>query len=159
MGSEEWGVGSEEWGVGTVAVTISSYRDLRVWQAGLALVREIYAATATFPRSETFGLVSQMRRAAVSVPSNIAEGHTRGYTREYLRHIVIAHGSLAELLTQIEIAGELGFLDATNARDLSISADSLSRQINALRTALADRLPHSPFPTPHSPLPQCYVRS
>jgi four helix bundle protein len=97
-----------------------------------------------------FGLSSQMRRAAVSVPSNIAEGHTRAYTREYLQHVVIAHGSVAELITQIEIAADLGYIDSTDAAELSTQADALSRQLNALRTALADRLPHPPPHTPHS---------
>jgi len=130
---------------------IASYRDLRVWQSGMELVRSVYRATAGFPKSELFGLTSQMRRAAVSIPSNIAEGHTRAYTREYLQHVVIAHGSIAELITQIEIAADLGYIESSDAVQLSAQADALSRQLNALRTALADRLPHSPLPTPHSP--------
>ena len=117
----------------------------------MELVRSVYRATAGFPKSELFGLTSQMRRAAVSIPSNIAEGHTRAYTREYLQHVVIAHGSIAELITQIEIAADLGYIESSDAVQLSAQADALSRQLNALRTALADRLPHSPLPTPHSP--------
>ena len=144
-------MGSGERGAGSGGSVIESYRDLRVWRAGMALVRAVYQATATFPRAEVFGLTSQMRRAAVSVPSNIAEGHARAYTREYLHHVVIAHGSIAELLTQIEIAADLGYIESSNAAQLSAEADSLSRQLNALRTALADRIPHSPLPTPHSP--------
>jgi four helix bundle protein len=131
-------------------VTISSYRDLRVWQAGMQLVKAIYRATAAFPSSETFGLTIQMRRAAVSVPSNIAEGHTRAFIREFLQHVAIAHGSLAELITQIEIAATLGYLDGAEAIQLTANADALSRQIDALRTALADRLPQTPHPTPHT---------
>jgi len=129
---------------------ISSYRDLRVWRSGMELVRAIYAASSDFPGSELFGLTGQMRRAAVSIPSNIAEGHTRGYTREYLHHVVIAHGSVAELTTQIEIAADLGYLNSSTAAELTARADLLSRQLNALRTALANRLPHSSLPTPHS---------
>jgi four helix bundle protein len=140
-------------GVGDKARPVTSYRDLRVWRAGLDLVRDVYRATEAFPRAEMFGLVSQMRRAAVSVPSNIAEGHTRGYTRDYLHHVVIAHGSLAELLTQIEIVLDLGFMEAEIGHELSANADAHSRQLNALRTALADRLPHSSLPTPHSHVP------
>ena len=128
---------------------IASYRDLRVWQSGMELVRSVYRATAGFPKSELFGLTSQMRRAAVSIPSNIAEGHTRAYTREYLQHVVIAHGSIAELITQIEIAADLGYIESSDAVQLSAQADALSRQLNALRTALADRLPHPSPPTPH----------
>ena len=128
---------------------IASYRDLRVWQSGMELVRSVYRATAGFPKSELFGLTSQMRRAAVSIPSNIAEGHTRAYTREYLQHVAIAHGSIAELITQIEIAADLGYIESSDAVQLSAQADALSRQLNALRTALADRLPHPSPPTPH----------
>jgi len=117
----------------------------------MQLVKDVYRATRVFPQSELFGLVSQMRRAAVSVPSNVAEGHTRSYTREYLHHVAIAHGSIAELTTQIEIAADLGFIDQAEATRLVATADSLSRQLNVLRTALADRLPHSPLPTPQSP--------
>jgi len=116
----------------------------------MELVRAVYRATSNFPKSELFGLTSQMRRAAVSVPSNITEGHTRALTREYLHHIVIVHGSIAELITQIEIAADLGYTQPAEAAELSAQADSLSRQLNALRTALADRLSHSPLPTPHS---------
>jgi four helix bundle protein len=129
---------------------IASYRDLRVWRSGMELVRAVYRATGDFPKSALFGLTSQMRRAAVSVPSNIAEGHTRALTGEYLHHIVIAHGSIAELITQIEIAADLGYIQPAGAAELSTQADSLSRQLNALRTALADRLSHAPLPTPRS---------
>jgi four helix bundle protein len=142
------------------ASDIASYRDLRVWKQGMRLVREIYRTTQAFPQSELFGLVAQMRRAAVSVPSNIAEGHTRGYTREYVHHIAIAHGSLAEVITLIEIAADLGYIDEAEHTRLATDADALSRQINALRTALNERVarsqlattppPHSSHPTPHS---------
>ena len=129
---------------------ITSYRDLRVWQASMSLVEEIYRLTREFPLSELYGLTSQMQRAAVSVPSNIAEGHTRSYTREYLHHVAIAHGSLAELETQIEIALRLGYLTPERAEGLTEDAMVLSRQLNALRIALADRLPKSQIPDPRS---------
>ena len=76
---------------------IKSFRDLRVWQAAMDLVEQIYLLTRTFPKHEIYGFASQMQRAAVSIPSNIAEGHTRGYTKEYLHHLSIARASLAEL--------------------------------------------------------------
>ena len=76
---------------------IKSFRDLRVWQAAMDLVEQIYLLTHTFPKHELYGLASQMQRAAVSIPSNIAEGQTRGYTKEYLHHLSIARASLAEL--------------------------------------------------------------
>jgi four helix bundle protein len=85
-------------------LAIQSFRDLRVWQAGMNLVTAVYQLTRTFPREELYSLTSQMRRAAVSVPSNMAEGHTRESSKEYLHHLSIAQASLAELQTQLEIA-------------------------------------------------------
>jgi four helix bundle protein len=129
---------------------ISGFRDLRVWQAGMDLVEAIYRATETFPRQEMFGLTAQMQRAAISVPSNIAEGHTRAYTREYLHHVAMAHGSLAELQTQIELAVRLGYISTAEGTRLGDQTTALSRQLNALRTALAHRLPNSQLPAPNS---------
>jgi four helix bundle protein len=129
---------------------VSSFRDLRVWRAGIELVEVVYRLTADFPRSEMYGLAAQMQRAAVSVPSNIAEGHTRSYTREYVHHVAIAHGSLAELETQIEIALRLGYLQADQGAALLECSASLSRQLNALRIALTERLPKSQIPDPRS---------
>ena len=83
---------------------VKSYRDLRVWQAAMNLVEQVYRLTRAFPKQETYGFSSQMQRAAVSIPSNIAEGHTREHLKEYLHHLSIAQASLAELETQLEIA-------------------------------------------------------
>ncbi|HKO35452.1 MAG TPA: four helix bundle protein [Pyrinomonadaceae bacterium] len=88
---------------------IKSYHDLLVWQKGIALVKRIYEITRTFPDSEKFGLVSQMRRAAVSIPSNIAEGQARHTTGSFIQFIAIDEGSVAELDTQLLIAIELGY--------------------------------------------------
>ncbi len=115
---------------------ILSYRDLRVWQAGMDLVEEVYRFTAKYPDRETYGLTIQMRRAAVSIPSNIAEGHSKGETREYLRHLSIVQGLMAELQTQIEIAGRLGYLtpdQVTQAIDRTVA---LTKQLYALRNSL-----------------------
>ena len=119
---------------------ISSFRDLRVWQYGMELVVQIYQLTQLFPAEERYGLVSQMRRAAVSIPSNIAEGHTRESSKEYLKHLSIAQGSLAELQTQIEIALRLGFATNTDAQQCMELSVALSRQIYALRNALARKI-------------------
>jgi len=115
---------------------IRSFRDLRVWQIGIELVRSIYEATSEFPRSETYGLSSQMQRAAVSVPSNIAEGHARESTKEYLQHLSIAQASLAELETQLEIAKLLSYISEADANRLLETIAALGRQLFALRNAL-----------------------
>jgi len=85
------------------------FRDLKIWQKGIEIVKNCYVLTANFPESEKFGLVSQMRRSAVSIPSNIAEGNGRETDKEFLRFLYIARGSLAELDTQQVLAKELGF--------------------------------------------------
>ena len=100
---------------------------------------EIYQVTATFPRTEIYGLTSQLRRAAVSVPSNIAEGHTRESTREYLNHISIAQASLAEVETQLEIAKRLEYLAPGTTDTLLQQAFDLGKQLYALRDALNRR--------------------
>lgn len=88
----------------------TSYRDLVVWQVGVELVTHVYRATETFPKHETYGLAGQMRRAAVSIPSNIAEGQGRNSQREFQQFLAQAKGSLAELETQITIGHNLGYL-------------------------------------------------
>ena len=90
---------------------MKGHRDLRVWQESISLVKDIYSVTGRFPEEEKFGLVTQMRRSAVSVPSNIAEGAGRGSQREFAQFLVIARGSLSELETQIIIAKELNYLN------------------------------------------------
>ena len=92
-----------------------AHKDLRVWQSAIALVEDVYRLTSTFPRDEQFGLTSQMRRAAVSVPSNIAEGSARQSTKELLHFLSMAAGSLAELDTQLEIALRLNLCNNVTA--------------------------------------------
>jgi four helix bundle protein len=84
---------------------------LRAWQESIVLVKEVYRCTSAFPRDELYGLTLQMRRCAISVPSNIAEGAGRGGSKEFLHYLAIARGSLSELETQVVIAKELGYLD------------------------------------------------
>ncbi len=117
-------------------MTVQSFRDLRVWQLGMDLVEQIYRLTQAFPSNEMYGLTSRLRRAAVSVPSNIAEGHSRAHTKEYLNFISIAQGSLAELQTQIEIVARLGYASAQRITGLMECCESLSKQLYALRNAL-----------------------
>src|SRR5271165_3136979 len=97
---------------------IDDFRGLRVWQGGMDVVEAVYRASAAFPKSELYGLTNQIRRAAVSVPSNIAEGHTRATTKEYLQHVAIAQASLAEIETQTEIARRLGYIEEAVSRKL-----------------------------------------
>jgi four helix bundle protein len=118
---------------------IRSFRDLDVWQRGMYLVEAAYRLTVGFPKSEIYGITGQIRRAAVSIPSNIAEGHARASTKEYLNHLSIAQASLAELETQVEIAFRLQYVSQDEVAPLLSEADKLGRQLRALRSALAKR--------------------
>lgn len=104
------------------------------------LVENVYRLTKGFPKHEIYGLASQIQRAAVSVPSNIAEGHSREYGKEYLHHLSIAQGSLAELETQIEIAARLGYLAEDQLAQTRERAALVRMQLYALRNALAKAL-------------------
>jgi len=115
------------------------FRDLRVWQCGMELVEEVYRLTRDFPKEELYGLTSQLRRAAVSIPSNIAEGQTRKHVKEFLQFLSTAQGSLAEVQTQIELAGRLKYLSAAQIEPALERADSLAKQLYALQSSLADR--------------------
>ncbi len=98
--------------------TVRSYRELKVWQKGIELVKMIYELTQAFPKSETYGLASQMQRAAVSIPSNIAEGQGRQHTTEFRQFLHVALGSAAELDTQIVVAVDLGYVTQENAQPI-----------------------------------------
>jgi four helix bundle protein len=119
---------------------IQSFRDLRVWQLAMDLVEIVYQLTKGFPKQESYGLTSQIQRAPVSVPSNIAEGHIREHTKEYLHHLSMAQASLAELDTQLEIACRLNYLSGAELCPTSERVLSLGRQMYALRNALLRRL-------------------
>ena len=118
-----------------------SYRDLLVWQKGMALAKEIYKITSGLPAEEKFGLISQMRRARVSVPSNIAEGQARNTTGEFVQFISHAEGSLAELDTQLTLAVELNFLLLERAKFCMDSIAELRRMLNGLRRAVTGQKP------------------
>ena len=98
---------------------LKNYKELKVWQRGYRLCFEIYQLTGNFPQEEKYGLTSQIRRAAISVPSNIAEGYGRKTTKEYLQALYIAYGSLCELETQIMLAGDLKYLRTRKKRCVS----------------------------------------
>lgn len=117
----------------------SSYKDLLVWQKGIALVKLIYEITQRFPADEKFGLIAQMRRAAVSIPSNVAEGQARHTTGEFVQFVSHAEGSVAELDTQLTIALELGYCTKEEIDDAFELVLELRKMLNALRRKLATR--------------------
>jgi four helix bundle protein len=119
---------------------VRNYRDLRVWQAAIIMARRIYALTSGFPNSEAFGLSQQLRRATVSVASNIAEGHARGSTREFLYFLSVARGSLAEVGTQLTIARQLKYGVEYDITELTEYADNMSRMLKRLEQSLRHRI-------------------
>ena len=117
-------------------MSVKSYRDLTVWRQGIELVDQIYRLTRTFPKSELYGMTSQMQRAAVSVPSNIAEGHQRDSTKEFLHHIAISLGSLAELDTLVQVSEQLGYLNRADKNALVQRIDALGKMLRGLQKSL-----------------------
>lgn len=119
---------------------VRSYRELVAWRKAMDLVNAVYAATRAWPNEELYSLTSQIRRAAVSVPSNIAEGQGRSSTKEFLKHIRIAYGSLMEVETQIIIAQEQGYCSAVQAEELLALAAEVGRLLNGLSNSLKRKL-------------------
>lgn len=111
---------------------IVNFRDLNVWKLGKEITVDIYGITKAFPKEELYGLTSQMRRAAVSVPSNISEGFNRYHNREYKQHLYIALGSCAELETQTEVAYELGLLKEDPKKEILEKIDHETRMLRNL---------------------------
>ena len=111
-------------------MSLSSFRDLRVWQEAMKLTTEIYRGTANFPKHELYGLSSQIRRAAVSVPSNIAEGKGHRSDKEFVRFLLHARGSLLELQTQLIIAEELEYLRKEEGTRLLAMAEAVGRALS-----------------------------
>ena len=118
---------------------VRSYRDLVVWQKAYILSLAVYRTTREFPKDEVYGLRSQIRRAAISIPSNIAEGYGRRTTAEYMRSLNIAYGSNCELETQLSLAADLDYIDRTAAGKLSQQTAEEERLLTALRRALVRR--------------------
>ncbi|MFZ1932785.1 MAG: four helix bundle protein [Thermoguttaceae bacterium] len=120
-------------------MTVKDYRELIVWQKGMDLVEAIYELTAAFPKDELFGLTSQMRRAAVSIPSNIAEGQARNTTRDFLHFLAISYGSLKEIETQVLIAERLGYISNNQADAHVCLTTEVARLISGLVNSLKKR--------------------
>lgn len=115
---------------------IKSYKDLQVWQKSVELVKEVYRITKHFPKSERFGLIDQIRRCSVSIPSNIAEGKARQHINEYIQFLYIALGSCAELDTQMTIAKELNFAPETALKVILTELTHITKMIRKLITNL-----------------------
>ncbi len=110
---------------------VQSYRDLIIWQKSVKIVTDIYELMKELPQEETFGLISQIKRSAISIPSNIAEGFGREHTKDFIRFLQISRGSLYELQTQFEICTNLSFLKPGDCEDLSMKFLEIEKMINS----------------------------
>ncbi|NLO19068.1 MAG: four helix bundle protein [Ignavibacteria bacterium] len=119
---------------------MKTYRDLNVWKEAMNLVTNVYKLTQIFPREELYGLTSQMRRAAVSIPSNIAEGHQRNSTKEYIHFLSIARGSIAELETQLMIAEQLNYIQISKLESIMELTQKTGNLLGALMKALGRKI-------------------
>ncbi|HEY9842629.1 MAG: four helix bundle protein [Candidatus Sericytochromatia bacterium] len=115
---------------------IKSYRDLGVWQKAMDLVEDCYVLSGQFPSTEKYGLTNQLRRASVSIPSNIAEGHARQHTKEFLQFLSIAQGSVAELETHLLLAERLRFTAAGSIQLLLNRTEEINRMLTGLKASL-----------------------
>ncbi|MFA5249494.1 MAG: four helix bundle protein [Candidatus Paceibacterota bacterium] len=117
---------------------IISHRDLIVWQKAMDLVVEIYQLTKSYPQSEIYNLISQTKRSAVSIPSNIAEGRRRGSRKDFRQFLIIAYGSGAELETQIEIASRLSFVKESDSSKSRLLLSEVMKMLNRMISSLKD---------------------
>lgn len=127
---------------GGVSDKISHYRELEVWRLAMSLAREVYRMTRSFPASERYGLAAQMQRAAVSIPSNIAEGNARQATRDYARFVGMACGSAAELQTQLMLTRDLGLTKTTTIEEVLALSERVGQMLFRLRESLNRRTGH-----------------
>ncbi len=121
---------------------MSRYKELKVWQEGIRLVINCYDLCKQLPKHERFGLISQVQRAVVSIPANIAEGSARQYRKEFLYHLSVSYGSLAELETHLEIAQRLGYVSKESTRPLLNQCTEVGKMLNGF----ADLFPHKLTP-------------
>ena len=118
---------------------VKNYKDLKVWQKAVDLVVECYNVTRVFPSEEKYGLTSQIRRAATSIPANIAEGHGRQHTNEFIHFLGIARGSAKELETHLIVSQRIGFLREYDPSPLLMAAEEISKMLTGLQAALRAR--------------------
>ena len=148
-------------GESTQIEVIRSYRDLRVWRLGMLVAGEAYAIAKALPLNERFELAAQIRRAAVSIPSNIAEGHGRKHLGDYVGSLSIANGSLKELETEVLLAAKFRMINGVRARRFLEASERLGRMLTVLLQRLRSKLDHqrsnrqplNPHPTTHHPPP------
>ncbi len=114
---------------------MNSYKDLLVWQKSMDVVTDIYKLTQSFPKEEMYGITSQIRRAVVSIPSNIAEGQARKYNQQFYHFLAIANGSIAEVETQLELCKRLGYVK-TDVSNIFESLDSIGKMISKLQKSI-----------------------
>jgi four helix bundle protein len=117
----------------------ASFKDLRVWQESMKFAVEVYRTTTQFPRHELYGLTNQLRRAAVSIPSNIAEGKGHRSDREFGNYLLHARGSLLEVQTQVMIAKELQYISCEHSQRILASSDAIGRSLNSLINSLREK--------------------
>ena len=125
---------------------LKSYKDLDVWKRGMELTKKVYVTTKEFPKEEIYGLVSQIRRCAVSIPSNIAEGKTRQHRNEYIQFLYIALGSCAELETQLALSKELIYISHKNEEELLENLDHIGKMIRNLIKSLREPITYNREP-------------
>jgi len=119
---------------------VQSYRDLEIWKRSMDLVAEIYLITKQFPKEELYTLTSQIRRAAISIPSNIAEGRSKRSTKDYMRFLNVSYGSLSELETQLMIGQKLGYIASNKLDPMLDETANIGRMINGLLSSLDRKL-------------------
>lgn len=119
---------------------VQSFRELLVWQRAMALAKAVYIVTRHLPKEELYGLSAQLKRCAVSIPSNIAEGSSKRSTREFIRFLNIAYGSLCELETQVQLSTELSLLTDAQTMPLLADASEIGRMMNGLISSLEKKL-------------------
>ncbi|MGH8718451.1 MAG: four helix bundle protein [Burkholderiales bacterium] len=117
-------------------MAVGKYQELKAWQAAMQLAEMAYLVSARFPKHQTYGLASQLQRSAVSIPSNVAEGHARDSLREYLHHISIAMGSLAEVETQLLLAERLNYVEGEEMRTLGGLVEQTGMMLRGLQKSL-----------------------
>lgn len=118
---------------------LSSYKELNVWKKSMAMAEKVYLATVNFPKEETYGLTSQIRRSAVSVPSNIAEGHSRT-TKEFMQFIRVSIGSISEMETQMILANKLGYLKPQDFEQIVVMIDELDKMLRSMHVKLKQKI-------------------